>query len=220
MEYKPILCSSILKTITQTDSLFQGSYTVDPYLHCEFGCIYCDSTSATTIYIHHNCDTILTKELQTYPKGRIIIGSVHDPYQEAEKQYKQTQKILHVIKEHNWPCHILSKSSLITRDIGLLSSMDCLVTISMISHRDLISHQFEPYLPSPQDRLSLIETLLSHKIPTGIAMMPILPYITEVDIEPLIILASELHINHFVSQFLELKGDQKQQFFNLSLIHI
>ena len=123
MNYKTIQCSFLLNKITRKDKLFNGEYTIDPYQNCEFRCKYCDSTQNDTIYIKDQIVNLLKNELKKTKKGRIIIGSTVDPYQETEKKYKNTRKTLEIIKQNNFPCHILTKSKLVLRDIDLLSSM-------------------------------------------------------------------------------------------------
>ena len=83
MDYKLINCDSLLKKITRKDNLFNGKYCIDPYQNCEFGCLYCDSSYDKTIFVKENADDILNNELKKVKKGLIIIGSVHDPYQNA-----------------------------------------------------------------------------------------------------------------------------------------
>ena len=76
----------MLNKITTKDMLFGGNYTLDPYQNCEFSCKYCDSSYDEKIYIKTNAIELLEKELKKIKKGTIIIGSVHDPYQKAEKK--------------------------------------------------------------------------------------------------------------------------------------
>ena len=94
MEYKQIHCDSLLKKITKKDTLFNGMYCIDPYQNCEFGCLYCDSSFDKTIYIKSNAAKIIRNQLKNQEKGRIIVGSVHDPYQRIEMDFKLTKKIL------------------------------------------------------------------------------------------------------------------------------
>ena len=134
MQYKQIKVDSILNRITSKDNLFLGDYTIDPYQNCEFGCSYCDSSFDKTIYIKTNASEILNEELKNNKNGRIIVGSVHDPYQNIEKELKITRELLEIIKENGFSCHILTKSDLILRDLDIISNIkDCLVTISIIS---------------------------------------------------------------------------------------
>ncbi len=144
MEYKHARYSSLLNKITNKDKLFTGDYTLDPYQNCEYGCIYCDSTLDETIYIKTNATQLLKKELEKNERGTTIVGSVSDPYQEVEKKYKTTRNLLKIIEQYDFPCHVLTKSNLVLKDIDILSKMkNCTITISIISLDKSISDIFE-----------------------------------------------------------------------------
>lgn len=215
MQYRHIKCNSLLRKIEKKDQLFQGDYTVDPYQNCEFGCKYCDSSYSDTVYIKTNAEKVLDKELKETDKGTIIVGSVHDPYQPTEKEYKKTRKILKIIEKNDFSCHILTKSTLILRDLDILSAMkDCLVTISLISLKKSIFKLFEKDLPSPINRLKTVQKLSDQGIKTGVAVIPFLPYIIEDEINHLVKKATEYDSDYFLYKHLELKGDQKTFFIN------
>lgn len=192
--------------------LFNGKYCADPYQNCEFGCLYCDSSFDKTIYVKTNASTILEKELDQLEKGVIIIGSVHDPYQKAEEKYYITKNLLKSIKKYSFPCHILTKSNLVLRDIDLLSDMQCGVTISITSLDKNITHIFEENVPSSKERLQTVETLIEHGIKTGLALMPILPFIVESELEEVVKAAKSSNAQYLLHKYLELKGDQKRIF--------
>jgi len=219
MNYKPINCDSVIKKITKKDSLFHGNYCVDPYQNCEFGCNYCDSSSEKTVFIKTNVAEVLKKELEHIDNGRIILGSVHDPYQNAEKKYELTRAILETLKQLNFPCHILTKSPLILRDIDLLSKLDCMVTLSISSLDNRVVQVFEPEVPSPNNRLNTVETLRTHKITTGVALIPILPYIVEYEIEAIVKAAHISKAQYLLHKHLQLKGDQERLYKNLIETH-
>ena len=213
MQYKLIKSDSLLNKITSKDNLFAGDYTIDPYQNCEFGCLYCDSSYDKNIYVKTNADKVLDQELQSLPKGRIIVGSVHDPYQKAEEKYEITRNLLKTIKKHDFPCHILTKSELILRDLDILSEIkDCTITISIISLTNKIVDIFEKNTPSPMIRLKTLKKLSEGRIKTGIAIIPILPYITEKkDLENIIKAANQNKARFLLYKHLELKGDQKKK---------
>jgi DNA repair photolyase len=219
MDYKSINCDSILKRIMKTDSLFHGDYCIDPYQYCEFGCEYCDSSFENTIYIKKNIIDVLKKELASMQTGRIIIGSVHDPYQNAEKDYQLTKHVLETIKDYNFSCHILTKSPLIIRDIDLITKLNCIVTISILSLNDQVVRIFEPAAPSPADRMQTLEKLRNNNIKAGIAFIPLLPYITDSELESMFQAAQRIGAQYLLHKHLELKGDQKQHFKNLIKMH-
>jgi DNA repair photolyase len=219
MNYKIINCDSIVKKITKKDSLFHGNYCADPYQNCEFGCHYCDSSLEKTIYVKINVVDILKKELEQIKNGIIIIGSVHDPYQNLEKKYKLTRAILETLKEFSFPCHILTKSPLILRDIDLLSQIECMITVSISSLNDHVVRIFEPEVPSPNDRLQTVQTLRTQGITAGVALIPMLPFIVESELETIVKAAHSVDAQYLLHKHLQLKGDQEQLFRNIIEAH-
>ena len=216
MNYKPIQCSFLLNRITTKDKLFNGNYTLDPYQNCGFGCRYCDSTYDETIYIKTNAVQLLKKELETTEKGTIIVGSVVDPYQKAEESYNITRNLLEIIKHYDFPCHILTKSNLVLRDIDLLEKMsDFKVTISITTLDQTISDIFEKNVPSPFERLETIEKLSESGIKTGLAIIPIIPFIVEDELEGIVKSAKKHKAHYILHKHLELKGDQKDIFMEI-----
>jgi DNA repair photolyase len=220
MQYHIIDSDFLLRTITKKDNLFNGNYCIDPYHHCEFGCRYCDSSFEKEIYIKKNAVTILEKELQDKAKGTIIIGSVHDPYQAAEERYHLTKDILMLLKKYEFACHILTKSTLILRDIDILASMNSRATVSIISLKkektDLFEHE---NITSPQSRLHLVKTLNEHSIKTGVALLPIIPYITDDELENIIRETKKHKARYLLHKYLELKGEQKNKVCHLLQQH-
>ena len=216
MDYKEIQVSKLVTKITKKDTLFCGNYTVDPYQYCEFSCNYCDSSQSDVVNIKTNAVEILKEEIEKLQKGRIIIGSVHDPYQEAEKKYRLTRKLLSVIQEFNFPCHILTKSPLVLRDLDILTSLkDCIVTISISSLKKSVCSIFEPNISPPLQRLNAINTLSENNIISGLAIIPILPYISDNEFEKIIKYANDSNALYVLHKSLELKGDQKNIFLAL-----
>jgi len=212
MQYHFIDSDFLLRTITKKDNLFNGNYCIDPYQYCEFGCRYCDSSFEKKIYIKKNAVSILEKELQHKAKGTVIIGSVHDPYQPAEESYQLTKNILMLLKKYEFACHILTKSPLILRDINILSSMNSTVTVSIVSlekkQTDLFEHE---NITSTQNRLQLVKTLNEHTIKTGVALIPIIPYITDNELENIIKESKKHKARYLLHNYLELKGEQKKK---------
>ena len=213
MEYKHARYNSLLNKIINKDKLFTGDYTLDPYQNCEYGCIYCDSTLDETIYIKTNATQLLKKELEKNERGTIIVGSVSDPYQEAEKKYKTTRNLLKIIEQYDFPCHVLTKSNLVLKDIDVLSKIkNCTITISIISLDKSVSDIFEKKVPLPKERLQTVKKLSERGIKTGLAVIPILPFIVEEELENIVKSASKYKAHHVLHRHLELKGDQKNIF--------
>jgi len=213
MQYKQIKVDSLITKIKAKDTLFGGDYTIDPYQNCEFGCLYCDSSYDKTIYVKINAPDILKEELYNLDKGRIIVGSVHDPYQKVEENFMLTRDILSIIQKSGFSCHILTKSDLILRDIDIIKKINNpYVTMSITSLNDSINNSLEKNVLNPKIRLQTINTLSNHGIKTGLAIIPIIPYIVEPELEKIIKLAKDYNAQYVLHKHLELKGDQKQCF--------
>jgi len=215
MKYKIVNYKKIINKITNKDKLFIGDYIIDPYQNCEFGCKYCDSSYEDIVYIKNNFINRVKEEIINLSKGTIIIGSVVDPYQNIEKNYEYTRNLLKIIKENNFNLHILTKSDLILRDIDILSKInDVSVTFSIISLNQKLSDFFETKVPSSLNRLKIVEKLSKKGINSGLAIIPILPYLIEKEIVDIIDSAVKYKSNYLLFKHLELKGYQKEIFYN------
>jgi DNA repair photolyase len=216
MHYSTVKFDSIVNKIARKDDLFLGKYTLDPYQKCEFRCRYCDSSTETEVIVKDDAPNLVDKELQSLEKGVIIIGSVHDPYQPVEEKTKCVRSLLEIIKRHGFPVHILTKSTLVLRDVDILSRISaCTVTVSIMTTDAETAHTFEPYVPLPNERLQMMQKLSKDGISVGVALMPILPYITDAEIEQLIKSAKEHDAQYILWEYLELKGDQREEFMNI-----
>jgi len=217
MRYRQINTEKALKKIMFKDNLFRGNYTIDPYQNCEFGCRYCDSTYSDTIYIKENILNKLKLEIKSISKDeRIIIGSVHDPYQPVEKDFELTRKIIELLEKENISYHILTKSDLILRDKDIISSTnENIVTISISALDKRTVSIFEGKIISPKERMNIIKLFTDAGVKSGLAIMPILPYITDQDLKEIFKIAHEKNIDYILCKYLELKGDQKRKFFDI-----
>ena len=220
MSFKPLTVRTLLTTITSPDYLFGGHYTLDPYQNCSFGCQYCDSAQDETIYIKINAPEILKQELHEHAKGTIVIGSVHDPYQPAEQTAQLTRRLLPLIDDQGFSVHILTKSPLVLRDLDLLSALHtCRVTLSIPSLSENITGIIEPRVPSAKERLQIIQELHTAGISTGLAVMPLLPYFVEPELESIVSTAYHYHVDYLLYKPLELKGDQYTRYTHMLKRH-
>ena len=216
MSHKEIKCQSLLRHFTAPDKYFHGSYAMDVYQNCVFGCRYCDSSNDSMVYICSNALELLGKEVKNILPGRVIIGSVHDPYQPVEESYSLVRRILVFLINKGFSVHVLTKSPLVLRDIDILTkSQDNLVTISMISLDPQLNHVFEPYVPAIQTRLMTVKKLVKQGIFSGVALFPILPFLVDDELESIIKKCKDIDACYVVYKYLELKGQQKQDFFRL-----
>lgn len=114
----------------------------------------------------------------------LVIGTATDPYQPAERTFGLTRQILETLTRHRgYTIGIITKSSLVTRDIDLLLELkerhDLSINVSLISANARLVRRLERRSPTPQTRLTALEKLTAAGLNAGIMMAPILPGLTD-----------------------------------------
>ncbi|WP_127112159.1 PA0069 family radical SAM protein [Shimia sediminis] len=194
---------SIITRNTSPDLPFDRS--LNPYRGCEHGCVYCFARPThcylgfsagldfeTKIIARPNASEILDKELRrkSYKPDTIAIGTNTDPYQPAERDMKVMRGCLKVLSAFNHPVGIVTKGTLIERDIDVLASMAqrglVNVGISITSLDTSLSRLMEPRAPSPKRRLQTIRRLADAGIPVRLMMAPVVPSVTDHEIEAIL----------------------------------
>jgi len=189
MNIKEINC----KTTLMPSKLPEADYCINPYTGCLHKCVYCYACFMKRFTNHSenwgefldvkvNAANILNEELvkKSKRKGSILLGSVTDVYQPAEKKFQMTRKILEVLAKYDFPVSILTKSELVVRDINLLKKIpDCEVGLTITSLDDRISKIFEPGASVPVKRLDALTILKNSGLKTYAFVGPILPGLTD-----------------------------------------
>jgi DNA repair photolyase len=171
-----------------------GMYSMNPYQGCEHGCIYCYARNTHEYYgfsagldfeskiiVKENAPLLLEKHILN-PKWQpvpIMLSGNTDCYQPQERKFEITRKILKVMAQYRHPVGIISKNSLVTRDIDILKDLasDNLVhvMISITTLNEELRRQMEPRTASGLKRLKVVEELAKANIPVGIMNAPIIP---------------------------------------------
>ncbi|MDO7835256.1 PA0069 family radical SAM protein [Sphingobium sp. HBC34] len=194
---------TILTRNTSPDIGF--SQSINAYHGCEHGCIYCFARPShayhdlspgldfeTKLFAKPDAATLLRAELSKrgYAVAPIAMGTNTDPYQPIEKDWRITRQILELLVETRHPTFITTKSDRILRDIDLLADLarDGLVAVmlSVTSLDPAIARTLEPRAPHPQRRLDAIRTLADAGIPVTASISPVIPAITDHEIEALV----------------------------------
>ncbi|WP_245511008.1 PA0069 family radical SAM protein [Martelella mediterranea] len=191
---------SIISRNDSPDIPFERS--INPYRGCEHGCIYCFARPShgfmglssgldfeTKLFAKPDAPRQLTRELSKpgYHAKTLAIGTNTDPYQPIEKKWRIMRQILEVLSAANHPVAITTKSALILRDLDLLSAMAekrlVKVAISVTTLDRKLSRSMEPRAATPPRRLEVIRQLKEASIPVGISVAPVIPVLTDHEIE-------------------------------------
>ena len=181
------------KSILNKTGIPGMSYCINPYTGCAHGCIYCYATymrdySGHTekwgefVDIKINLPEILSKEIMKKRPGRVCIGTVADGYQPIEREKLLTRRTIEILIENNFPFEILTKSSLVSRDIDLLKDYkNCSIELSITTIDDNVRKIFEPNADTIENRLACARKLMSAGIETNVFFGPVLPYFSDSD---------------------------------------
>jgi DNA repair photolyase len=174
------------------------NWTINPYRGCSHSCKYCfarktheyldlnsGSDFDSKIVVKVNAAELVRKELAAPKWGgqHIAMGTNVDCYQRAEGRYRLMPGILTALRDTRNPFSILTKGSLILRDLPLLqeaaerTEVGTAVSVGFLDKE--LWRLTEPGAPSPHKRLQVCTTLNEHDIPCGVLMGPILPYLAD-----------------------------------------
>ena len=204
----PDRARSVITSNNSPDVGFDVS--INPYRGCAHGCVYCFARPThsylglspgldfeTKLFYKADAVNILEAELAKpkYVCKTIALGINTDGYQPLEKRLQVTRSILAVLTRCRHPVTIVTKSALIIRDLDLLTDLakDKLVSVmvSVTSLTNDIKRTLEPRTASPQARLRVIQQLSEAGVPVGVLVAPVIPAITDHEIEDIMSAAKE-----------------------------
>ncbi|RAR63966.1 DNA repair photolyase [Paraburkholderia unamae] len=191
---------SILTRNQSPDIPFNVS--LNPYRGCEHGCIYCFARPThsylglspgldfeSRIYAKVNAAELLAREIAkpSYEPEPIALGVNTDAWQPVERDLRITRRVIEVLAERHHPFAAITKSSLIERDLDLLAPMAArkqfMAAITITTLDADLARSLEPRAATPARRLRTIRTLAEAGVPVGVSIAPVIPFVTEPDME-------------------------------------
>ena len=176
--------------------------SINPYRGCEHGCVYCFARPThaylglspgldfeSRLIARPNAPDVLERELRarSYKVATIAIGTNTDPYQLIERERRIMRGILEVLERAGHPVGIVTKSSLVVRDIDILARMAqrqlVKVAISVTSLDPKLARTMEPRASTPPKRLDALKRLSDAGIPTTVMVAPVIPALNDMEIE-------------------------------------
>jgi len=173
-------------------------WSINPYRGCEHQCAFCyarrthwflDQDGVNNwghrIFVKVNAPEVLRRELAhpSWSRDVVEVGTATDPYQPAEAAYRITRRILEALRESRTPVGVITRSSMIVRDLDVLRELargpGLRVCVSVATMDERVAKEIEPGAPSPRKRLEALRTLSRAGIPTVVMLAPVLPGITD-----------------------------------------
>src|SRR5438477_2041366 len=189
--------------------------SINPYQGCEHGCIYCYARPThayldlspgldfeTKLFAKPNAAALLRAELAKpgYRCDPIALGSNTDPYQPIEREWKITRSLIEVMAECDHPLTITTKGALIERDLDLLAPMAAkglvrvFISIAMLDRE--LARKLDPRAAAPHRRLQIVKGLTAAGIPVGVGVAPIIPQLTDHELEAILEAAAAAGARH------------------------
>ena len=197
--FHEVTAKSVLNKVV-AGSRMPFEWTINPYRGCSHACVYCFARKSHTyldfdagldfdsqVVVKINAAEVLRRELAKPSWGRqhVALGTNTDPYQRAEGRYQLMPGIIGALADSGTPLSILTKGTLLARDIPLLkhaaAQVPVGVGISLAMTNEQLSEAVEPGTPGPRARLKLISRLREAGLPCGVMAMPILPWLSDSD---------------------------------------
>ena len=179
--------------------------SINPYRGCEHGCAYCYARPShaylglspgldfeTRLVAKPNAAALLERELAAkgYRPKPIALGTNTDPYQPIEREHRVTRSVLEVLARTKHPFTIVTKSALVTRDLDLIAPMAAeglaRVALSITTLDRKLARTLEPRAPTPERRLAALRELSQAGVPTTVMVAPIVPFLTDSEIEAIL----------------------------------
>ncbi|MET9408584.1 Rv2578c family radical SAM protein [Streptomyces sp. NPDC002935] len=171
-------------------------WTVNPYRGCSHACVYCFARKThsyldldtgldfdSQIVVKVNAPELLRRQLASrrWLGEHIAMGTNVDCYQRAEGRYGLMPGIIAALRDHANPFSILTKGTLILRDLDLLRQAsevtDVGISVSVGFTDTELWRTVEPGTPAPERRLDVVRTLTDHGIGCGVLMAPVIPFL-------------------------------------------
>ena len=216
--------SRIIARNTSPDIPFDRS--INPYRGCEHGCIYCYARPThawlglspgldfeSRIFAKPDAARLLRRELAApgYSPDTIALGTATDPYQPAERTHRLTRDVLEVLRDARHPVGITTKSDLVLRDLDILADMAAddlvLVAISLPTLDPDLARRLDPRAPRPEKRLAAMARLSAAGVPVMVNVSPIIPGLTDHEIEVILACAREHGASRIGHALLRLPGE-------------
>jgi DNA repair photolyase len=237
-----IQAKSVLIKRKFIDSWFVSRYGMNLYRGCRHNCAYCDGRAegyyvegefGRDVQVKVNAAEILRKELDPARRRKplkggyfFLGGGVGDSYQYLEETYRLSRRALELMVEFGYPVQILTKSTLVHRDLDLLEEINshsrALVCFSISSVDERISRIYEPGVPSPAERLDTLKLFKSRGIPCALFLLPVIPFLTDNEdlIEQALQAATDAGVDYLIFGGMTLKqGRQSEHFLDTVTRH-
>ena len=189
--------------------------TINPYSGCDHSCVYCYASSYVPNFSECHPKKELLQKLRTEAsklKGELVsIANSSDPYPRMEASAGITRKCLEILTENDCRIQIITKSSIVTRDVDLLVKVPSTVALTITTDDDGKARLLEPQAPLPSERIRALKDLSREGIPVSVRIDPIIPFVNDKP-ERLVEKLVNVGVKHITSSTYKVRPDNWHRF--------
>ncbi|MET0694774.1 MAG: Rv2578c family radical SAM protein [Propionibacteriaceae bacterium] len=198
MTFHEVLAKSALNHVPLSSRMLPGAWTINPYRGCSHACLYCYARAThryldlntgadfdSQIVVKINVAEVLAHELATKKvlPEQVALGTNTDPYQRAEGRYRLMPGIIEAFAAHRVPFSILTKGTLLRRDLPLLESVHqtqpVSLAMSIAIFDDELQQSLEPGTPTTAARLATVRMVRDLGMDCSVFLAPVIPGLTD-----------------------------------------
>ncbi|MCF2574266.1 Rv2578c family radical SAM protein [Brevibacterium sp. UCMA 11754] len=195
--FHEVLAKSALNKVPAASSM-PFTWTINPYRGCSHACVYCFARSThryldldsgedfdRQVIVKVNTPEVLTAEVAKpkWSRELVALGTNTDPYQRAEGRYSLMPGIITALAEHGTPMSVLTKGTLLRRDLPLLArakeDVDVEISMSIAVYDDALQQTIEPGTPTTTARLATVMAAANLGFKVTVFLMPVMPKLTD-----------------------------------------
>jgi DNA repair photolyase len=176
------------KTILNKSSL--GDYSLNCYVGCTHGCVYCYARFMQRFHPHPepwgefvdvktNAVAVLERQLRRAPPGNVFMSSACDGWQPIEKKRELTRECCRLLIEHGFQVNVLTKSSLVLRDLDILSGRSARIGVTLTTLDRRLQRLWEPRASTVNERMRIIQEANRAGLETSVMFGPLLPFLSD-----------------------------------------
>ncbi|MFB2586876.1 Rv2578c family radical SAM protein [Herbiconiux liukaitaii] len=196
--FHEVLAKSALNHVPGASTVMPFAWTINPYRGCSHACVYCFARPThryleldegadfdQQIIVKVNVAEVLTRELakKGWQRPAVALGTNTDPYQRAEGRYALMPGIIEALAGSGTPFSILTKGSLLRRDLDMVASaaevVPVSIALSIAIYDDELQQSIEPGTPSTKARLATVRAARERGLECQVFLMPVLPLLTD-----------------------------------------
>ena len=201
-----VVRETVCKTILNRSGL--SDYSLNCYTGCTHGCVYCYARFMQRFHPHQepwgtfvdvkvNAVEVLKRQLRRAEPGDVFVSSACDGWQPVEADYRLTRRCCELLLEHGFQVNVLTKSTLILRDLDIFAGRQARIGITATTLNEHERELWEPRAARVEERFQVIEAARNASLQTSVMFGPLLPFLSDSQaaIGTMLERAADLHID-------------------------